>query len=47
MRQVFWVQIYYHVLFHVLFDQMQLTLIVICFVEEEEEYIQIYPLKHR
>lgn len=31
--------IYYRVLFHVLFDQMQLTLIVICFMEKEEECI--------
>lgn len=40
-------QIYYDVLFHVLFDQMLLTLIVICFVEEEEECIQTGPRKHK
>lgn len=33
-----------HILFHALFDQMQLTLIAICFVEEKKkkEYIQKY-----
>lgn len=41
-RQVFRVKISCHILFHALFDQMQLTLIAICFVEEKKKYIEKY-----